>query len=83
MLQNYKHCTIFIKVIKYAKTHQYSRFIQKFINNIETTWTILKLFLNYCFCLYQNFSSFPSHKRTLNTWIIVYIYISKGNVHIT
>lgn len=39
-----KYCIIFIRVIKYAKTHQYSRFIEKFNNKIETTWTILKLF---------------------------------------
>lgn len=39
-----KQCTIFIKVIKYAKTHQYSRFIEKFNNKIETTWIIIKLF---------------------------------------
>lgn len=57
-----KYYTIFIKVIKYTKTHQYNSFTEKFNNKIETIWTILKLFLNYCFLLYQNFSSFPSHK---------------------
>lgn len=66
-----KYCTIFINIIKYAKTHQYGRFIEKFNNKIETTWTILKLFWNYCFLLYQNFSPFPSHKWISNTWTIV------------
>lgn len=51
-----KYCTSFIKVIKYAKTHQCGRFIEKFNNRIENTWIILKLFWNYCFLLYQNFS---------------------------
>jgi hypothetical protein len=32
-----KYCKFFIKVIKYAKNHQYHIFIEKFNNKIKTT----------------------------------------------